>query len=151
MCDECFCTFKSNSELNRHKNHSHVKYVVYNCEKCPKTFSYKSALVIHMRGHDKELVVPCTIKDCAYKFTNQSQRNYHIKVMHKGSIQCEHRNCFLRFNDQQSYKKHHLKYSLYCETKKNDLKEILRKKQQYLEKIKKQNAWLKKLMLRIKH
>ena len=25
MCDVCYCTFKSNSELNRHKNHSHVK------------------------------------------------------------------------------------------------------------------------------
>ena len=99
MCDICYCTFKSNSELNRHKNHSHVKYVVYNCEQCTKTFSYKSALLIHMRGHDRKLVVPCTIKDCAYKFTNQSQRNYHIKVKHKGSIQCEHRNCFLRFDD----------------------------------------------------
>ena len=70
MCDVCFCTFKSNSELNRHKNHKHVKYAGYNCEICAKTFSYKSALLIHMRRHENKQVVPCSYKDCAFKFTN---------------------------------------------------------------------------------
>ncbi len=149
-CDKCYCTFKSNSELNRHIKHSHLKQVLYNCQECEKSFSYKSALTLHQRRHAQKLVVPCIIDGCAFKFTNQAQRNYHIKIMHKGSIQCEHRDCFLKFANLEAYKAHHEKHSLYCKTQKNDLRNILRKKQQYLAKIKKQNEWLKTLMLRIK-
>ena len=54
----------------------------YKCPQCEKYFSYKSALLSHVKGQHQGIKYACT--QCQYKATQQSNLKKHILSVHEG-------------------------------------------------------------------
>ncbi|KIM38916.1 hypothetical protein M413DRAFT_29838 [Hebeloma cylindrosporum] len=82
------CNFGSfGSEKNtvkRHANAVHLNIREHECEYCPKAFSQKQALRVHMNTvhRDKGRVRPFPCKHCNQDFGDPSKRNKHYRKAH---------------------------------------------------------------------
>ncbi|XP_069975266.1 zinc finger protein 585A [Penaeus vannamei] len=77
---------KGDKEVNRNRKEAKEKH--FTCEICPKKFSFKSEILLHMRVHTKEKPFSCEI--CSKSFTKKSTLLQHARIhTHEKPFSCK--------------------------------------------------------------
>nr|XP_027217995.1 zinc finger protein 84-like [Penaeus vannamei] len=77
---------KGDKKVNRNRKEAKEKH--FTCEICPKKFSFKSEILLHMRVHTKEKPFSCEI--CSKSFTKKSTLLQHARIhTHEKPFSCK--------------------------------------------------------------
>jgi len=98
-CQQCPKKFSSKQHLEMHMV-AHTDKIRFSCKQCPKKFSSKQHLEMHMVAHTGKIRFSC--QQCPKKFRSKRHLEMHM-VAHSGEM---------RFSCEQCPKKFHLKQHL---------------------------------------
>eukprot|EP01084_Bolivina_argentea_P001402 2580_1 len=89
ICKYCAKGFIYPSNLQKHIKYIHknnIEIKPYICKKCLKKFVRKDSLIKHLQSHlnkKERKLYKCNHHQCNSLFTSKSNRNRHIKIIHK--------------------------------------------------------------------
>jgi len=105
--------FTSASNLYAHQRAVHYRYKPYACSECGDesvTFTRKEHLDNHMRAKHGHPKLRCSVEDCPSEFCYRSERNNHIREVHRGAelrnAVCLEPGCGKRFKVKRHLKEH---------------------------------------------
>lgn len=78
-CETCGANLQSRSEYNKHIK-SHAKFR-YQCSLCSRWFEKRYQLNLHHKAHTGGKSLTCTL--CERRYTNQTNLDRHIRVIHR--------------------------------------------------------------------
>ncbi|XP_041979834.1 zinc finger protein 200-like [Aricia agestis] len=81
ICDYCGRVFKEKGKLVVHLA-SHAPIKRYGCKECPKRYSTKSDLTVHVSRDHRNLPLPFDCKICPMRFARMSTLKRHMKKNH---------------------------------------------------------------------
>ena len=85
-CHTCDKSFKTNSDLRRHKFYMHEqKGRPISCPKCPKNWKSKDSLKRHLMSHDKK-TFRCPFEGCNSTRTIEYGIRHHYRLKHDGKV-----------------------------------------------------------------
>lgn len=100
-CRVCCEHFRTDADLLRHMDESHMGEKAFKCTQCDKVFEQKHGLVLHVRVHTGEKPYSCDF--CGKTFTQNSNRVVHMR-QHTGEKPYFCINC-----DKSFANSHHLR------------------------------------------
>ncbi|CAL4061827.1 unnamed protein product [Meganyctiphanes norvegica] len=114
QCDKCDKTYKYRSSLNSHKVTHNVEKL-YKCDECDKAFHFSTPLIIHKRTHTDERPFKC--ESCSASFRARANLRFHQRL-HTGERPIICRDCGLGYKDYTALKRHRIKihsnYNVKC-------------------------------------
>ena len=106
VCTNKKC-FKTKDQLSKHMKYH--KEPTYHCEKCGKTFHFKSHLKSHQSTHSDGRPYKCQICVDNIYFKTKYQLSYHMESHKESTHQCE--KCGKKFHKKIDFKRHQSTHS----------------------------------------
>ena len=102
--------FLNRTYLNKYQNREHlsnisscIKIMVFTCELCSSTFTYKSSLQKHTNSMHKKIRYPC--EKCEKSYTSKQNLASHVQIIHE-TVKHHCNYCNSIFKQKIGLKKH---------------------------------------------